>query len=159
MPVTVYSIRDSSPIDLRLLPGITLLVTLPAAFSPPCTTVCVPGLQKLAKGLHRAGVDLIVFVSVDQPFALQEWVRSGKWESAEVEFASDFGSFEVRRLIGRLSDEAGKETLAPILGGLLRRSYSLVTGGQIIWQYVEKDSTKFTLPVEELLAAIAKAKS
>lgn len=158
MPATVYSIRDNLPIDLRTLPGITVLITVPAAFSGTCTNVCVPDIVQNAPRLKEEGADLILIVSSDQPHAIKKWVEEARWNTDKIAFASDFGSFEMTKLIGKISDEKGKENLPPVLGQLLRRSYNVVKDGKILWQQISEDAGKHTLNMDDMLEAVKKAR-
>jgi len=158
MHATIYSTADNSPMTLSALTGVTVLCTVPAAFSGTCTSACIPAIMENVDRIKEAGADRIIVVSADQPFAINEWKRTARWENATIEFASDFGAFELRKIIGKLSDEQGKENLPPILGELLRRSYSVLKNGKVVWQFREPDTTKFTLNAEELVVAVAAAR-
>lgn len=154
----IYSTADNSPIRLSELTGVTVLCTVPAAFSGTCTSACVPAIVDNVERIKAAGVDRILIVSADQPFAINEWKRIAKWKNPQIEFASDFGAFELRGIIGKLSSEEGKGNLPPVLGELLRRSYTVLKDGKKVWQFIEPDTTKFTLDVEDLIAAVNAAK-
>ena len=158
MPVTVYSAKDNSAIDISATKGVVVLVTVPAAFSGTCTSACVPSILNHLSKIKEAGAERIIVVSTDQPFAINEWIRIAKWEHEDIEFASDFGKFELRDIIGKLHDEEGKEDLNPLLGELIRRSYSVVKDGKIVWQFIEPDTLEYTLKVEKLIAAVREAK-
>ncbi len=156
MPCTVYAAKDLSPINIATLKGITVLVSVPAAFSSTCTNVCVPGILEQADSLQETGVDNIIVIASDQPHAIQAWVKTQGWENSGLMFASDFGSFQLREIIGKLSDESGKESLPQVKGNLLRRAYLIVKDGKIVWQFVEPDSGQYTLSVETLKQEIVK---
>ena len=158
MPATIYSAEDNSPIDACDLPGVVVLVTVPAAFSGTCTSACVPSIIEYHKKIKEAGADRIIVISTDQPFAIQEWARIARWDNEDIEFASDFGKFEMREMIGKLGDEEGNDDLPPLLGELLRRSYTVLKDGEIVWQYIEPDTTQYTLDAKELLEAVKNAK-
>jgi peroxiredoxin len=158
MPVTVYSAADNSPIDIKNLKGVVVLCTVPAAFSGTCTSACVPSIVENRQKIKEAGADRIIVVTTDQPFAINEWIKSAKWENSDIEFASDFGNFELRALIGKLSDEEGKENIPPLLGELLRRSYSVIKDGKIVWQFIEPDTTQYTLHPSDLVDEVKKAR-
>jgi peroxiredoxin len=158
MPATVYSAKDNEPIDICSLPGVIVVVTVPAAFSGTCTSACVPSIIEYCKQIKEAGAERIIVVSTDQPFALNEWKRIAKWDHEEIEFASDYDKFEMRTLVGKLSDEEGKEELSPSLGGLIRRSYSVIKDGTIVWQFIEPDTTKYTLKPQEMIDEVKRAK-
>ncbi len=159
MEATIYAASDNSAIELRTLKGIIVLCTVPAAFSGTCTSACVPAIVDNFQGIKAAGAGRILIVSTDQPFAINEWKRIAKWKNPEIEFASDFGKFELRGIIGKLSSEKGKENLPPVLGELLRRSYTVLKDGKKVWQFIEPDTTKFTLNADDLIAAVSAAKA
>jgi peroxiredoxin len=158
MTATVYTISDNIPINLKEVKGITLLVTVPAAFSGTCTNICVPAISDNAARIKEAGADLILIVSEDQPHAIKKWVEHARWNIEKIAFASDFGKFEVKGLVGKLSDEDGKKDLPPTLGELLRRSYSILKDGNVVWQFKEPDSGKYTLDMETLIKELEKVK-
>src|SRR3989338_8977883 len=93
MDATIYSTGDNSAIRLSELRGITVLCTVPAAFSGTCTSACVPAIVDNTERIKAAGVDRILIVSADQPFAINEWKKIAKWNKDEIEFASDFFPF------------------------------------------------------------------
>lgn len=157
MSPTIYSATDNSPIDIESLEGIVVLCTVPAAFSGTCTSACVPSIMTHHKRIKEAGANRIIVASTDQPFAINEWKRIAKWDNDDIEFASDFDTFELRDMIGKLSDEEGKGDLQPSLGGLLRRSYTVFKGGKQVWQFVEPDTTEYTLDVNKLISAVENA--
>ena len=158
MTTTVYAAKDNEPIEVTALPGVVVLVTVPAAFSGTCTSVCVPSILENLEKIKDAGAERIIVISSDPPFAIQEWIKIAKFDNPHIEFASDFGNFEMTALIGHLSEEEGKEDLSPALGSLIRRSYTVVKDGEIVWQFVEPDTTKYTLKPEELIKAVKEAK-
>lgn len=141
-------------IDTAKLTGVHLIVTLPAAFSDTCTKECVPGILSNLDKIKNAGARSIILVCTDQPFAIEKWVKNSTWKGADVTFASDFGSFQMRELVGRASEEDGKKNLPRALGDLLRRAYVVVKDGKVMGKYVEEDAMAFTLNIDELLAGI-----
>ncbi len=150
-----------APIDTTTLEGVNLVVSLPAAFSDTCTKECAPGILGNLKRIRAAGAKRIILVCSDQPFAIAEWVRYSQWNGIEVEFASDFGSCQLRELVGRASEEEGKKNLPRALGDLLRRAYVVIKDGKVMGKFVEPDALDFTLNIEELIngiKAVAEAK-
>ncbi len=145
---------DYSPIDTTKLLGVNLVVTLPAAFSDTCTKECVPGILSNLKRIKEAGAQRVILVCTDQPFAIAEWVRYSQWNNIDVTFASDFGSFQMREVVGRASEEEGKKNLPRALGDLLRRAYIVIKDGKILGKYIEPDALDFTLNIEELISGI-----
>lgn len=152
---TVFAASDNSPIEIESLQGTTVVVTIPAAFSGTCTEQCVPGILSALPQLKELGATQVIVVCSDQPFAINEWVKYSKWAEADVVFASDFGNFAMRDIVGKLRDEEGKNELPPCIGDLLRRGYFVFRDGKIVWKYIEEDTTKYTLNLPEMLSAIA----
>jgi peroxiredoxin len=150
----VINAFDYGIIDTNLLSDVNLVVSLPAAFSDTCTKECVPGILGNLARIKAAGAKSVTIVCSDQPFAIAEWVKLSEWKDADVTFASDFGAFQLRDIVGRVSEEEGKMNLPRPLGDLLRRAYLVVKNGEIIGRYIETDSLSFTLTVEELLNGI-----
>lgn len=158
MPATIYTIHDNIPVDLRTVKGISVVVTVPAAFSGTCTNICVPQIVEHANEIKNAGADIILIVSCDQPDAIRQWIEDAKWnKEPNIAFASDFGKFEMRNVVGKLSDEDGKSGLPPSLGELIRRGYMVIKNGTITWKYIEPNSGKYTLNMADLLEAVKAA--
>lgn len=153
---TIYSVQDKSPITLEQLTGTSLVVSIPAAFSSTCSQQCVPGILELKDAILAAGVDRIIIVCTDGPHAVKAWVKAERWEDTGMQFASDFGEFQYRDRVGKLSDEEGKTHLPQVVGNQLRRSYTVYRDGKILWQFIEPDTGKYTLDSEQLLAAVSR---
>jgi peroxiredoxin len=150
----VTNALNYAQIDTTTFDGVSLVVTLPAAFSDTCTKQCVPGILGNLKKIKDAGAKHVILVCSDQPFAIAEWVRYSQWGTADVTFASDFGCFQMREIVGRVSEEEGKKNLPRALGDLLRRAYVVFKDGKIAGKYIEPDALAFTLNVNELIAGI-----
>ena len=136
------------------LSGTAVVVSIPAAFSDTCTQQCVPGVLERLDDIKSAGADQVIVVCSDQPFAINAWVKAEGWADTDVTFASDFGGREFQGVVGKLSDEPGKEELPPLLGHLNRRAYLVIKDGTVTWQKIEDDTTQYTLDVDELIAAL-----
>lgn len=79
----------------------TVVITgAPAAFSPTCSVSHIPGyVNYLGELVKDKGVDQIVVVTVDNPFANQAWGKHlGVQDSTHIKFASDAGAKFVRSL-------------------------------------------------------------
>jgi peroxiredoxin len=157
MSLTIYNSLDNEPLELEKLPGVHVVVSVPAAFSAACTNICVPSLIKNKDKMLEAGAESIIILSCDPPFSIKEWIMIGKWDETGLEFYSDYGSFDYRERIGSLIDEDGKSDLPPVLGSLIRRSYSVIKDGEFVWQFIEPDSGEFSLDFDDLIGAIAMA--
>jgi peroxiredoxin len=157
MSLTIYNSLNNEPLEIENHKGVHVVVSVPAAFSATCTNVCVPSLIEHKQELLDAGAESIMIVSCDPPFSIKEWIMVGKWDQTGLEFYSDYGSFDYRERIGSLIDEEGKGELPPVLGSLIRRSYSVLKDGEFVWQFIEPDSGEFSLDFDDLAGAIAMA--
>lgn len=78
----------------------TVVITgAPAAFSPTCSISHIPGYVSKQKELLAKGVDQIVVVTVDNPFANEAWAKNlGVQNTQHIKFASDAGAQLVKHL-------------------------------------------------------------
>lgn len=79
----------------------TVVITgAPAAFSPTCSVSHIPGYVNYLNELVKdKGVDQIVVVTVDNPFANQAWGKLlGVKDTTHIKFASDAGAKFVKSL-------------------------------------------------------------
>lgn len=71
----------------------------PAAFSPTCTVNHFPDFVKGIKQLQSKGVDQVVVITVDNPFANAAWAKSlGVNDTSHIKFVSDAGGHFVQKL-------------------------------------------------------------
>ena len=76
-----------------------ILTGAPAAFSPTCSINHIPEYIKGIKDLQAKGVDQVVVITVDNPFANAAWAKSlGVNDTTHIKFASDAGGHFVKRL-------------------------------------------------------------
>lgn len=76
-----------------------ILTGAPAAFSPTCSINHIPGYIKDLKKLEAKGVDQVVVITVDNPFANAAWAKSlGVNDTSHIKFVSDAGGHFVKRL-------------------------------------------------------------
>jgi len=69
-----------------------LLVSVPGAFTPTCSEQHLPGYIKLKNEIISKGIDKIYFVSVNDPFVMQEWAKS--FNEDDIGFIADsYGDF------------------------------------------------------------------
>ena len=52
------------------------LFALPGAFTGPCTSIHMPSFVNAADGLRAKGIDEVICVAVNDPFALSAWGES-----------------------------------------------------------------------------------
>lgn len=78
----------------------TVVITgAPAAFSPTCSISHIPGYISKLKDLEAKGVDQVVVVTVDNPFANEAWAKNlGVQNTQHIKFASDAGAELVKSL-------------------------------------------------------------
>ncbi|VWX61126.1 Glutathione amide-dependent peroxidase [Burkholderiales bacterium 8X] len=50
--------------------------SLPGAFTPTCSSTHLPRYNELAPSFKENGVDQVVCISVNDPFVMEEWVKS-----------------------------------------------------------------------------------
>lgn len=81
------------PLDLSKFEGKTIVITgAPAAFSPTCSVSHIPGYIQKLDDLVAKGVDQVIVVTVDNPFANNAWAKSlGVKDTKHIKFATDSG--------------------------------------------------------------------
>lgn len=77
-----------------------VLTGAPAAFSPTCSVNHIPEyISYLNELVKDKGVDQVVVITVDNPFANQAWAKTlGVKSTAHIKFASDAGGHFVKKL-------------------------------------------------------------
>ena len=61
----------------QLFKGRTVAVfSLPGAFTPTCSSTHLPRFNELAPAFKANGVDQVICISVNDPFVMEEWVKS-----------------------------------------------------------------------------------
>ena len=73
--ITDHGVEAVSTADV-LGKGRVVLFGVPAAFSPTCSDVHLPGFVSHADEIRGRGVDRIYCVSVNDPFVMAAWARS-----------------------------------------------------------------------------------
>jgi peroxiredoxin len=128
--------------------GRVVLFGVPAAFSPTCSDVHLPGYVLRADELRAAGVDAIFCVSVNDPYVMAAWGRS-QGTGDKVKLLAD-GNGELARAMGVEIDLSK--------GGLGTRSmrYALVLEDGVVTHLALEAGTKLEVSsVEAVLAAIS----
>lgn len=64
-----------------------LLVAVPGAFTPTCSENHLPGYIKSKDKIFKKNIDKIFFVSVNDPFVMNEWGK--KYNETDIVFLSD----------------------------------------------------------------------
>jgi peroxiredoxin len=75
-----------------------VIVGAPAAFSPVCSRLHVPGFVDSVPSLLRSGYHQVVCVTPDNPWALQAWARQLD-PAGQIRFLSD-GNMKFGRALG-----------------------------------------------------------
>jgi len=127
--------RDHEWVDLttdEVFAGKNVIVfSLPGAFTPTCSSSHVPRYNQLEPPFRARGIDLIVCVSVNDAFVMDEWRRSQKAD--RVTFLPD-GNGTFTAAMGLL---VGKEDLG--FGQRSWRYSMLVRDGIIEKMFIEPD--------------------
>ena len=84
--------------------GKVVLFAVPGAFTPGCSAVHLPGYVKGAADLKSKGIDQIVCISVNDPWAMDAWQKSAGAE-AIVMLADGSGAFT--QAVGLAFDGSG----------------------------------------------------
>jgi peroxiredoxin/glutaredoxin len=78
----LFELRDRASVRIHtneLFAGRrVILFALPGAFTPTCSTAHVPGYVAEIDNFHRAGIEEVICLSVNDPFVMAAWQRSEK---------------------------------------------------------------------------------
>ena len=80
-----------------------VVFSLPGAFTPTCSSTHLPRFNELAPAFKAQGIDAIVCISVNDPFVMEEWGRSG---SRKRIFLLPDGNGEFTEQMGLLVDKS-----------------------------------------------------
>ena len=128
--------------------GRVVLFGVPAAFSPTCSDLHLPGFVYHADAIRARGVDRIFCVSVNDPYVMAAWGRS-QGVGDRVTLLAD-GNGELARAMGVEIDlsRAG-------LGTRNKRYAALIEDGVVI-QLLLEEGTRFEVSsAEAVLAALS----
>src|SRR5471032_347662 len=88
----------------QVFKGRTVVVfSLPGAYTPTCSSSHLPRYNELAATFHKAGVDDIVVISVNDAFVMSEWQKDQ--DAPNVTFIPD-GNGEFTEGMGMLVDKS-----------------------------------------------------
>lgn len=109
-----------------------VIFALPGAFTGPCSTIHVPSFIRTAPAFAAKGVDEIICIAVNDPFALKAW---GEQTGATAAGITMLGDSE-----GVLTHALGMEFTAPALGliGRSNRYAVVVEDGVVTYANVDK---------------------
>jgi cytochrome c peroxidase len=109
----------------RLAGRKVVLFALPGAFTGPCSTIHMPSFVRSADAIRARGVDEIICIAVNDPFALRAWGEATGAHAAGITLMGDAD--------GSFTKALGMDFTAPQLG-LIGRSnrYALVLDDGVI---------------------------
>ena len=79
-----------------------IVFSLPGAFTPTCSSTHVPRYNQFAPAFHKAGVDEIICMSVNDPFVMDAWAKDQQAE--HISFIAD-GNGAFTQQMGLLVDK------------------------------------------------------
>jgi 2-Cys peroxiredoxin 5 len=89
---TVGLLKEKNPeqgtVDLAALSGKIIIVGVPGAFTPPCSSQ-VPGYVEKAEQFAAKGVTGIYIVAVNDAFTTQAWAEKNGWNHPLVHILAD----------------------------------------------------------------------
>ncbi|GAC75265.1 hypothetical protein Golomagni_06047 [Golovinomyces magnicellulatus] len=140
---------ENADVSLDNLTGKTIIVGVPGAFTPPCSSQ-VPGYISHAGEFAQKGVQAIYIVAVNDQFTVAAWKEKLNGASAaNVHFlADDTGAFT--KAVGQSFDATG------LLGGHRSKRYAFVVEGGVVRKaFVEDNAPDVTVTAaENVLKAI-----
>lgn len=149
---TLVTMGENGPEQVSLADRLkgrkVVLFALPGAFTGPCSTIHLPSFIRTADRFRDKGVDEIICVAVNDPFALKAWADQSGATDAGITMLGDAGA-EFTKALGMAF------TAPPI--GLYDRSnrYALlIEDGVIAVANVDEPNTCKISVGEELLAAM-----
>ncbi|KAI0043024.1 Redoxin [Auriscalpium vulgare] len=146
LAVTVKETDPATPITLALT-GKTILVGVPGAFTPPCSSHA-PGYIEQYDAFKAKGVTDIYIIAVNDAFVTTAWKKKLAPDGSAVHFiADDQGSFIGQ--LGLLQDATG------LLGAPRAKRFVLVANGdKVETVIVEEDSSKVVSTVADSVLAL-----
>ena len=136
-------LRRGTPADLAPLEpkGRSLLIGVPAAFSPSCSAKHIPGFVSAWTDLQRKGVSTVNVVAVNDVFVVKAWQETFDLPKGW-KFYSDDGAWT---RAAELDFDASK-----VLGGLrCKRFVAVLEDDKVVQLHVEPDGTGMTVSTAE----------
>ncbi|KAI5367580.1 Putative redoxin [Septoria linicola] len=143
---TVGALKEENPekgtVDLATVGGKIVIVGVPGAFTPPCSSQ-VPGYVEKAEQFAAKGVTGIYIVAVNDAFTTQAWKEKNGWNNPLVHLlADDKGDFT--RAAGLDFDASG------LLGNQRSQRYAaIVENGVVKSIFVEDEAPSVTVTAAE----------
>lgn len=128
--------------------GIHVLFTVPAAYSPQCSALHLPGYVKDADKFRELGVDALWCMAVNDPFVMDRWVKESDPSGKKVFWISD-ASAEVSRSMNLAICMAGIG-----FGTRSRRAAVLIENGRILHVSLEPPAEFYISSSEYMLKAV-----
>ncbi|MEZ5913611.1 MAG: peroxiredoxin [Paracoccaceae bacterium] len=125
-----------------------VLFALPGAYTGTCSTIHMPSFIRTAPAFRDKGVEAILCIAVNDPFALQAWEKTTGAEAAGITLLADSS--------GAYTKAVGMDFTAPAIG-LYNRSnrYALVVEDGVVTHAQIDEPGQCRLSVgEELLAVL-----
>jgi len=110
-----------------------ILFAVPAAFSPGCSNSHLPSYVKEAKALRQAGAEVVVCVSVNDPFVMAAWAEAQGTEGKVTMVADPRASFT--KAIGLDMDATA------VLGNVRSCRYAMLIEDSVV-KAIEVDKKK-----------------
>jgi len=130
---------DNKPLSKDYFKGKkVVLLGVPGAFTPVCSTQHVPSFMKMADQLKQKGVKSIACVSVNDSFVMKAWAQTLKSENQVDMFADWNGEFT--KNIGMNADLS-----AAALGPRCKRFVMVIDDGNIVFGDVENSPSECKL--------------
>ncbi|TIA86633.1 hypothetical protein E3P99_03640 [Wallemia hederae] len=108
-----------------------VVISVPGAFTPTCHANHLPPFVEKAQQIHGKGVDVIAFLSSNDPFVLSAWAKSAGVKDDSIIFISD-GNAEWSKQLGLEADLTSKGM------GMRTSRYGLIID-DLKLSYVEKE--------------------
>ncbi|ODV97297.1 hypothetical protein PACTADRAFT_39433 [Pachysolen tannophilus NRRL Y-2460] len=135
VPLKESTPGDSIDLSKELGSGKSVIVGVPAAFSPACTDKHIPGYISAWKDLKAKSYDHLVVISVNDPFVTAAWKKTFPKEAESFRFLADPE--------GKFNNELGLLfNSAAVFGNNRSKRYALlVKDGKVVKDFVEPDNT------------------
>jgi peroxiredoxin len=130
--------------------GTHVLFTVPAAYSPQCSALHLPGYVKDADKFKELGIDALWCLAVNDPFVMDRWVKESDPTSDKVFWISD-SSADVSRSMNLAICMAGIG-----FGTRSRRAAVLIENGRILHVSLEPPA-EFYISSSDYMLKVVKA--
>ena len=102
-----------------------VIFAVPGAFTPGCSYTHLPGYIEQAENIKAKGVELILCISVNDPFVMEAWGKAHHADGRVTMLADTNGEF---------TKAVGLTVMAAGLGGLRSKRYSMLVENGIVTQ-------------------------